>query len=327
MENEIVIRICGEPWDQKINKDIAGSIYDAVYKKRMVHYFIAKGWICSEVLAKTIHWEALEKAMGNLSHSRRIWVSKHAANDCGVNKCLVDRQQEGAQPFCPRCTTQVEDSRHIVECDDFESQATWKEQLEKFEKELTKIDTDEHVKQALLRGIRNHVKLNSNPRDNSDLPSKVLLCFIEQELLGWTNLFFGMSSKRWQPLQDEYYKKKKSRRSGLMWQQRMLRLVFDIHFAIWEYRNQRVHNCPVTEQCLRDQVADEIRAEYSLGHEDLVPAHLYLMNQTLDYCLSKSRPEQELWLKQVRAARRAGNKLKRQEANNLRRVQQQQDQP
>jgi hypothetical protein len=107
----------------------------------------------------------------------------------------------------------------------------------------------------------------------------------------------------------------------------MIRLVFEIHFAIWEHRNQRVHNCPVAEQCLRDQVADEIRAEYSLGQEDLVPAHLYLMNQTLDHCLlSKSRPEQELWLKQVRAARKAGNSLKRQEANNQRRVQQQQQQ-
>ena len=94
-----------------------------------------------------------------------------------------------------------------------------------------------------------------------------------------------------------------------MWQQRVIRLVFDIHFAIWEHRNQRVHNCPVAEQCLRHQVAEEIRAEYSLGHEDLVPAHLYLMNQPINHCLSKTRREQQLWLKQVRAARKAGRKL------------------
>ena len=87
----------------------------------------------------------------------------------------------------------------------------------------------------------------------------------------------------------------------------MLRLIFEIHHAIWDHRNAMVHNDPEKEQAKRNQLEAAVRAEHSRGNEDLLPSNLHLMNPACHVILERSLPEQELWLRQIRAARRQGS--------------------
>ncbi len=58
----------------------------------------------------------------------------------------------------------------------------------------------------------------------------------------------------------------------------MLRLIFEIHHAIWDHRNAMVHNDPKKEQAKHNQLEAAVRAEHSHGNKDLLPSNLQLMN-------------------------------------------------
>jgi hypothetical protein len=91
----------------------------------------------------------------------------------------------------------------------------------------------------------------------------------------------------------------------------MLRLIFEIQHKIWDHRNAKVHYDPEKEQAASDQVSAAVRDQYTLGQEDLLPGHLYLIHEASDVILKRSRSSQELWLRQIRAARHKDAALSR----------------
>ena len=72
-----------------------------------------------------------------------------------------------------------------------------------------------------------------------------------------------------------------------------------------------MHDDPVKEKALRDKVERAVRTEYTLGREDLRISDLFLIRQPRDEILARSRTRMEYWLRQIRAARRAGAAIAR----------------
>ena len=50
-----------------------------------------------------------------LAPSKRIWVTKHASENCGIGKTLHKLKVQ-SDPFCPRCNKVVEDLFHVFRC-------------------------------------------------------------------------------------------------------------------------------------------------------------------------------------------------------------------
>ena len=92
----------------------------------------------------------------------------------------------------------------------------------------------------------------------------------------------------------------------------MLRAVLNLHHEIWLFHNDAVHNDPVCEQELHDAAIQAVTAEHSLGMDDLSKGNRNLMTEVpLQVMLDTyDRSKLELWLRQVRTARKHGAQLR-----------------
>ena len=232
--------------------------------------------------------------------SRQIWLSKHAANNCGTNSSLHKRGKNHTDK-CPRCHVHRETSFHVLDCLALPSLPLWKTNLIQLQNDLGDINTDPHIANALLYGIYSFKQLPIPTYIAPPHPT-VHKAYEQQTAIGWNNLFFGLASSEWAAGQDNCYKTMGSKRTGRLWLQRCLRLLLQIHFNM-DHRNQTVHDDPEKEQ--------EIRKEVAIGDVNLTASDLPLLRTPQAQLLSRSQQHQQLWLTQVRAARKQGKAQKR----------------
>ena len=77
-------------------------------------------------------------------------------------------------------------------------------------------------------------------------PSEVRDLIMQQNSIGWRQLFNGRFATEWLRLQQQYYHKHRNiaennRRDGGIWQVQLTLLLWDQWRAVWKLRNQDVH--------------------------------------------------------------------------------------
>ena len=138
----------------------------------------------------------------------RRWVTKHATGMCGVGKFLHIWGQEKGN-HCPLCG-EAEDSRHVNRCTDPRAVAHWLHQLDRFGEWLESRSTDPAITEALLQLLHcYHGNLEwIGPH------GEVGRAAARQWKGGPANLAEGLLVTDWAPLQQQHYRRIKSRRSG-----------------------------------------------------------------------------------------------------------------
>jgi hypothetical protein len=84
----------------KVTSDMLHRLYDHIHSKEALSYRSGK---LSEqsLIAESVNWTAIHKAMKTISRGRRIFISKHSAGMCGVGK-FMKRWKQRDTNACPR---------------------------------------------------------------------------------------------------------------------------------------------------------------------------------------------------------------------------------
>ena len=118
--------------------------------------------------------------------------------------------------------------------------------------------------------------------------------------------FTGMWRQEWIPLQDEYYKYRKSRRSAKQWLSRIIRHNIETLWQMWEKRNERVHDS--TKEKTHLQVVREIKYLFAQPRTDW-PASVHYLFKDQPKLLQKSLPQLQQWLQAAQVYRKTDPRL------------------
>jgi hypothetical protein len=129
-------------------------------------------------------------------------------------------------------------------------------------------------------------------------PHELRRLIVQQNKLRWRQLFNGRFSVEWSSQQDDYYQRSSSKseqrrfRSGLKWQIRLIGLLWDHWWRIWQVRNQDVHGHDETtrEQAARREVEGQLRNIYEARH-DLEPSVQQILRSDVEQQL-----QQPVWV-------------------------------
>ena len=113
----------------------------------------------------------------------------------------------------------------------------------------------------------------------------------------------GRISKQWSTLQSQHYRVIKSRRTGERWATNLLKQLWNIHWSMWNHRNEALHstgNHPVLGSRRFDK---EISRELKKGCALLQSTERYLFAVTMNDVNDWTAHKKLKWLRTVSAAR------------------------
>ena len=234
-----------------------------------------------------VNWLALGKAFCN-QISRRIHLSKL------LHECLPTFHQlnkyGGSHRPCPACLSPDETRDYILRCLDpprVEWRRHYRDALAKFHAEYRTAPLLVHaLKLALEEWFQSTSDIEVSP---VLYPKDVRHLVIQQNAIGWRQLFNVRFTVEWAKLQQEYYSKhrkkqdgNKRRRDGSQWQVKLIVLMWDQWRLLWSLRNSDVHG--------KDS-ATRARAERAATARDL--REVYDQRQHLEPQVASLLHEQE----------------------------------
>ena len=115
-----------------------------------------------------------------------------------------------------------------------------------------------------------------------------------------------MWRQEWIPLQQDYYKYKKSRRSAKLWLSRIIRHNVETMWQLWEHRNAKVHETGQIKTHL--QVVREIQYLFAQPRHEWPSAVHYLFKDQ-NKVLQGSLPQLQQWLQAAKTYRNTDPRL------------------
>jgi hypothetical protein len=131
---------------QQLCKHLPTSLYDYVSTQNMASHWDHLQRIPSAEFRHS-DWIALGHAMKATTFHRRMWLTKHAAGNCGVNY-IRKRRKEIDSDKCPRCEA-IETPLHVWLCKHAQANDIWETSLHKLEVWL-RTSTSDNITDQLI---------------------------------------------------------------------------------------------------------------------------------------------------------------------------------
>jgi hypothetical protein len=277
-----------------LRQNIDNAIYDLVHRPSVMKYWERKDRITLNTF-DSILWERLGTALNKMTLNHRLFCSKHTSGMCGVGKFQkIWKQQE--TDACPHCGSH-EDSIHVWKCKSPSVTPIWDNSIIQLKFALRNLDTDPDITDAIityLQAWRNDQFLQ--PLDKEELQNILDL----QDEIGARQFFEGWTHKGWECIQQQYYNRINSRRSGRRWTTALITKLWEIALDLWEFRNKIYHrHCnQALQQDIHalDQKVTELH--YKIILSGLLPKDRHLATISLTRLLSFSRIHKKEWLTQ-----------------------------
>jgi hypothetical protein len=122
-----------------------------------------------------------------------------------------------------------------------------------------------------------------------------------QDQLGWRCLLEGVPAKGWAEIQEAYFGRKGSRRSGKRWLVAVLKKLSDIAWDQWEHRNGISHDKEIGTRTIERE--REIREQFTIGSRTVMKEDQHFLTKGADAVLDLAEEVQEAWLVRVIASR------------------------
>ena len=223
----------------------------------------------------SINWESHGKALSRIgSTGRQVHYSKL------VHECLPTYSQlnkyDGGARLCPACHAMPETRDHILRCRHPSRQSWRRELMTALEEYFQQTDTYAPIRSLLRDALSAWFASEDDVEITPVLyPQELRRLVLQQNKIGWRQLFNGRFGENWCVIQDAYCQrpenqaKKMRNQSGLRWQTRLIGLLWDHWWRVWQLRNQDVHgNDKVTrEQAARREVDTQLRALYESRYD------------------------------------------------------------
>ena len=298
-------RLEGEGWTiriegTKITGDPTLPLRDHILSPPLQKYLAKKG-ILAEDAFDQVDWKATAKAIETYPPLFRLWAAKHVHNWSGVAQRMKEWKFWDSDT-CPCCHGTVETTRHVSICPDERMAEVWNEKLDGLEAWLEDVDTDPNITVCIMATLRTRTPL-SRFEDNA-APS-IAAAARAQDIIGWHNLTEGRISKLWRRRQHRHLQAQHSQRSSDKWAQGLVSNLLEVSHAMWTKRNNIVHEKAANGLRLAEaqQLEEEIRLEFEIGHDGLHEDDKWLLNDGIDSVLSLTGYDQQTWLTDIRLAR------------------------
>ena len=238
----------------------------------------------SEETMNKINWEAHAKAL-EAQINRRVHLTK-LVHDCLPTYHRLNRYDTGIRK-CPGCQQADETRDHILRCSYPKYQA-WREQFKKAMQDFH----DKNRTSPLLITVWNETledwfSATSEEVEVSPIlfPRAVRQVILQQNRIGWRQIFNGRFAKEWAQVQDVYYSvqresasegghtsRRKRKETGLQWQQKFIQEIWKQWMHLWKSRNELVHGSNITTRnsVLQENANRELRTIYD-HREQLEP--------------------------------------------------------
>ena len=221
----------------------------------------------TEATMEMVNWSDHGKTFRSQTHCR-VHLSKM------LHECLPTFHQlnkYGGNPRkCPACSTADETRDHIIRCV-VPSRLSWRAQfweaMDKFHSEYRTAPVLIYVfRSAMEEWLQSDADAVINP---TLYPSEVRELVIQQNVIGWRQVFNGRFSIEWSRIQQEYYSKHRTKpgiknRNGSQWQVKLMTLIWEQWRKVWKERNQEVHGQDEAERSRaeRANMSRELREVY-----------------------------------------------------------------
>jgi len=214
----------------------------------------------NDITFSFIDWAAHSRAIKK-NNNQRIQVTKLIHDLVPTNK-IVHRHNLQAQ-WCNECgTQQVEDRDHVLRCP-HPRRAEWRDQfLAAIAVKGVSLRSDPRLIQILTQGTQWWLQGNNEGYDVTAVPVKYQRLVVEQNAIGWRQVFSGRMSGEWARLQSDYtfVQTQRSRdmghprsqkyyadaggtfqHNGTRWTSEIINEIWAQWRIVWTIRNETVH--------------------------------------------------------------------------------------
>ena len=220
-----------------------------------------------------VNWSAHGKAFRRFLHCR-VHLSKMMLHECLPTFHQLNKFG-GSHRNCPGCGHSDETRDQIIRCQGT-PRAEWRRcfwsAIDKFHTEYQTAPLLRHVFcSALEEWFQAEIDVEVSP---ILFPVDVRKLLIEQNAIGWRQLFSGRFSIEWSRVQQEYYSKHRTKpghvknRDGSKWQVKLNSLMWDQWRSVWTMRNSDVHGLDQVTRARAARAAMErdLREVYDQRH-------------------------------------------------------------
>ena len=215
------------------------------------------------------------------------WVSHHIA----VGK-MMGLQSARKETSCPCCGHPIETTIHILRCQALSSRQHWRKSLRVLTTWMTKHQTDPEIQAAIFFALR---QFNKDGEYDTFLDATIPTgdirdCVVAQSHIGWTGFLEGLLSPQWARVQQLFYHRIGSRRTGTRWATGLSKELWKMVFSMWDHRNSVLFSKGKIDELSGIKVVREaIVLEQRLRLGLLDPAYLpYLKLSTATFSKMKS---------------------------------------
>ncbi|OEU05826.1 hypothetical protein FRACYDRAFT_266850 [Fragilariopsis cylindrus CCMP1102] len=308
------VRLLYEKWAVyvngiKISKIDTEPLYATLFAPRSLEYWKKHHDIKVDPQHDT-DWEASQQAIKKLPQGQKRWLSKQASGCIGVGHVLKIRKWQN-HSRCPLCNKDEEKTSHVLTCQDKDSKANFKKNLDTILKPtLDSTNTAPSLSKAILQILqiwRQDKKVN--PSDFT-LNFGIRAAIKDQNNgLGWTNFALGRWSRKWQVSQQQFYDRIRSKKKSKRWAAAIIHKLLLTAWDQWDFRNKIAHSDEGPGAiALRQRLDAEMLEETRSDNRQILRQDTFLFTKWT-YTELQALPSQQKqqWLRSVFQARKAIN--------------------
>ena len=250
-----------------------------------------------------IDWSVIRAVMTEASFKMKKFMSKWVTGQFGVGVVMEYRKSRKTN-CCPRCHEEVEDPLHVICCPDNRASEEWDKLIENLQEWMRQTDTDPEIRYGLSQVLRTFREAEDKQMIvPHGISPEITNCFRQQATIGCTQFLNGLLTTEWAKAQDQYYKRKGSRRHGRRWAINLLKQLWRLVFGMWDHRNTILFSGEEDIMNGEDLLRFTIQRELEYGIGRLSPIYAQYFQTMTRKLLKKSIQYQKQWLAVIRKGR------------------------
>ena len=262
-------------------------------------------------VVEKIDWENILHASKLLTVNRKIWLVKHVSGFAATASKMMYRK-EWDTDLCPLCNCVRETTIHHSVCRNEEITDLRMNRILQLQKWMknnrTALQIIETITLAVVAGQNATFTEMLRETDAIDgVTTLVIEAANEQGEIGWHNFLKGRISSKWRQAQHTYLRQNNliRQRSAKARGKNFLIQLYDMAYALWEFRNTVVTKVSKEQSSIRERnkLKTEIQKQYELGVGTLRPQDHNYLQRNMEDIQSMSTRAQKYWVRKCEVSR------------------------
>ncbi len=178
---------------------------------------------------------------------------------------------------CPSCTTAIEDTSHLIDCQEIGCQAYLSQLITQVEQNLI----NQHVPPLAVTTML-HTFFPYCTQVQGLTPMMLQLQHMQTHL---NECKWGLPSLHWRSSLEQFILDPTKAHVSQRWLVCILKQLWNTAWDMWRYRNGIVHNSQVTAH--HEKICQEVRHKYAKGYNFLPPQEYHWIQTPLSTMLKK----------------------------------------